>query len=48
MVMTEHERAELIKAEYVQTEEKLKMLMQQYISQQQKMMYDFLDVFVAL
>lgn len=43
--MTEHERAELIKADYVQTEEEVKLLMQQYISSQKKMMYDILDAF---
>ncbi len=43
--MTEHERAELIKADYVQTEVEMKNLMQQYINQQQKMMYDLLDAF---
>ena len=43
--MTEHERAELIKADYVQTEVEIKNLMRQYINQQQKMMYDLLDAF---
>jgi len=46
--MTEHERAELIKNDYVQTEAEIKNLMQQYISQQQKMMHDFLDAFMIL
>jgi GMP synthase (glutamine-hydrolysing) len=46
--MTEHERAELIKNDFVQTEDEIKNLMQQYISNQKKMMYDILDAFVAL
>jgi len=41
--MTENERAELIKDDFVQTEEEIKSLMQQHISQQKKFMYDFLD-----
>ena len=44
--MTENERAELIKAEYVQTEEEIKSLMRQYLGQQKKMMHDFLDAFI--
>jgi GMP synthase-like glutamine amidotransferase len=44
--MTENERTELIKAEYVQTEEEIKTLMPQYINQQKKFMYDFLDTFI--
>ncbi len=44
--MTEHERAELIKNDFVQTEDEIKNLMLQYISQQKKMMYDFLDAFI--
>ena len=46
--MTEHERAELVSAEYVQTEEELKSLMHQHISSQKKYMYDLLDAFTAL
>jgi hypothetical protein len=46
--MTEHERSELIKADYVQTEVEIKSLMRQYINQQQKMMYDLLDAFTQL
>jgi GMP synthase-like glutamine amidotransferase len=46
--MTENERSELIKADFVQTEEEIKTLMMQYIGQQKKMMYDFLDAFTAL
>jgi len=34
--MTEHERAELIKNDFVQTEEEIKNLMLQYINQQKK------------
>jgi len=44
--MTENERAELIKDDFVQTEEEIKSLMQQHISQQKKFMYDFLDAFI--
>lgn len=46
--MTENERAELIKAEYVQTEDEIKNLAPKYISQQKKFMYDFLEAFIAL
>jgi GMP synthase-like glutamine amidotransferase len=46
--MTENERAELIKDKYVQSEEEVKSLMQQYISQQKKFMYEFLDAFIQL
>ena len=46
--MTENERAELIKDKYVQTEEEVKSLMQQYINQQKKFMYEFLDAFIQL
>ena len=46
--MTENERAELIKDTYVQTEEEIKNLMKQHISQQQKFMYDLLEAFVQL
>jgi len=44
--MTENERAELVKDKYVQTEEEVKSLMQQYINQQKKFMYNFLDAFI--
>jgi len=44
--MTEHERAELIKNDFVQTEEEIKNLMLQYINQQKKLMFDFLDAFM--
>jgi GMP synthase-like glutamine amidotransferase len=46
--MTENERAELIKDEYVQTEDEIKNLMKEYISQQEKFMYYLLDAFVQL
>jgi GMP synthase-like glutamine amidotransferase len=46
--MTENERAELIKDEYVQTEDEVKNLMKDYISQQEKFMYYLLDAFVQL
>lgn len=44
--MTAHEREELIKADHVQTKEEIKNLMLQYINEQKKMMYDFLDAFI--
>lgn len=46
--MTEHERSELVKADYVQTEDEIKNLAPKYISQQKKFMYDFLETFLAL
>jgi GMP synthase-like glutamine amidotransferase len=46
--MTENERAELIKADYVQTEDEIKKLMIKYISQQKKFMYSFLEAFTCL
>lgn len=46
--MTAHERAELVKDEYVQTEEELKILTQQHISLQKGYMYKLLDAFVDL
>ena len=46
--MTAHERAELIKDDYVQSEEEIKQQAKQYISQQKKYMYDFLEAFIAL
>ncbi len=46
--MTEHERAELIKADYVQTEEEIKALMEEHINQQKNFMYNLLDAFIAL
>jgi GMP synthase-like glutamine amidotransferase len=46
--MTEHERAELIKNAFVQTEDEIKNCMHQHISEQKKMMYDLLDAFAAL
>lgn len=46
--MTEHERAELIKSDYVQTEQELKTLMHQYISLQKRYMYSLLDAFTML
>jgi len=44
--MTENERAELVKDKYVQTEDDIKSFAQQYISQQKKFMYNFLDAFI--
>lgn len=44
--MTENERAELIKADHVQTEEEIKSLMLPYIDQQKKFMHDFLEAFI--
>jgi GMP synthase-like glutamine amidotransferase len=44
--MTEHERAELIKDDYVQTEDEIKSMMQHYISGQKKFMYNLLDAFI--
>jgi len=46
--MTANERVELIKSDYVQTEEELKTLMHQHISLQKKYMYKLLDAFTAL
>lgn len=46
--MTAHERAELAKDEYVQTEEELKILTQRHISLQKGYMYKLLDTFVDL
>ena len=46
--MSKHERAELVSAEYVQTEKELKTLMHQHIGSQKKYMYDLLDAFTAL
>jgi len=46
--MTEHERAELVKSDYVQTEEELKAFMQQFIYQQKGYIYGFLDAFSQL
>ncbi|MFT4155777.1 type 1 glutamine amidotransferase [Parafilimonas sp.] len=46
--MTEHERAELIKADFVQTEAELKTLMQQHISLQKQYMFGFLETFAQL
>ena len=46
--MTDHERAELVSADYVQTEKELKTLMHQHIGSQKKYMYDLLDAFTAL
>ena len=46
--MTENERAELIKADYVQTEDDIKNLTPKYIGQQKKFMYEFLEAFIAL
>lgn len=46
--MIEHERAELIKAEYVQTEDEIKQLAPNYITQQKTYIYAFLDKFVQL
>ncbi len=46
--MTENERAELIKNNYVQTEDEIKIFMQQYIIKKKKYMYDFLEAFIHL
>ena len=46
--MTENERSELIKADYVQTENEIKNLMPKHISRQEKFMYDFLEAFINL
>ena len=46
--MAENERAELIKDKYVQTEEEIKSLMQQYMKLQKKLMYELLDAFIQL
>jgi GMP synthase (glutamine-hydrolysing) len=46
--MIENERTELIKADYVQTEDEIKRLATQYIREQKKFMYDFLDALVTL
>jgi GMP synthase-like glutamine amidotransferase len=46
--MIENERAELIKADYVQTEDEIKRLAMEYIREQKKFMYDFLEAFIAL
>jgi GMP synthase-like glutamine amidotransferase len=46
--MTENEKTELIKNDFVQTEEEIKNLMKQHISQQKIFMYDLLDEFVLL
>ena len=46
--MTESERAELIKNNYVQTEDEIKTSMRQHISMQKKYMYDFLEAFIHL
>ena len=46
--MTKNERAELIKADYVQAEDEIKNLMTKYIGQQKKFMYNFLDAFNIL
>ena len=46
--MTENERAELLKADYVQSEDEIKNLMTKYISEQKKFMYNFLEAFTGL
>ena len=46
--MTENERSELIKDSYVQTEDEIKNLTPQHISQQKKYMHDFLEAFISL
>lgn len=46
--MTEHERSELIKADYVQTEEELRLLTPAHINEQKKFMYAFLNAFNKL
>lgn len=46
--MAENERTELIKADYVQTETRIKQQVSKYISRQKKYMYDFLEAFAFL
>jgi GMP synthase-like glutamine amidotransferase len=46
--MIENERSELIKAKYVQTEDKIKRLATEYIGEQKKFMHDFLEAFIKL
>lgn len=46
--MTDHERASLIKTDYVQTETEIKTLMKQYVLQQPGYLYSFLDAFIQL
>jgi len=46
--MIESERAELIKADYIQTENEIKKLTEQFISPQKKFMHNFLEAFIAL
>ena len=46
--MTKNERAELLKADYVQSEDEIKNLMTKYISEQKKFMYNFLEAFTGL
>lgn len=43
--MAENERSELIKADYVQTEDEIKKLATEHIREQKKFMYNFLDGF---
>jgi GMP synthase-like glutamine amidotransferase len=44
--MTKHEKAELIKNTYVQTEDEIKQLTPRYIHQQKEYMHGFLDAFI--
>jgi GMP synthase-like glutamine amidotransferase len=46
--MTEHDRAELVKASYVQTEEEVNKLLPSYIEQQHQYIISFMDEFVKL
>jgi GMP synthase-like glutamine amidotransferase len=46
--MTEHERDELVKADHVQTEEEIKQLTPNYITQQKEFVYTFLGKFIQL
>jgi len=46
--MTEYERAELIKAEYVQTEDEIKQLTPNYIAEQKTYVYKFLNKFTQV
>lgn len=45
--MTENERAELINDDFVQTEDEIKTLSSQYISQQKNYMFNLLDAFIT-
>ena len=46
--MTEHEKSELIKSTYIQTEQEINELSKTWLTIQHQMMYDLADAFVAL